>query len=61
MDLKLKQIKAKLGLDENETAITADVLAEMVPIEGNLEQKIGKLHEKVGAGGSTRPLNAAGA
>ena len=46
-ELKLKQIKAKLGMDENDEAITAEVLADMVPIQGTTEHKITRLHKKV--------------
>jgi hypothetical protein len=47
LDLKLTQIKQKLGVDENNAAITAEVLAGMVPIEGTVNQKIWTLHERL--------------
>jgi hypothetical protein len=51
LDLKLKQAKQRLGIPEEEednAAITAEVLAEMVPIEGpTADQKILELYEKL--------------
>ena len=48
LDLKLKEIKKKLKIPEEEDeAITAEVLADMVPIDGTVDQKISELHEKL--------------
>jgi len=47
MDVKMEQIKEKLGLDPKDESVTAEVLAGMVPIEGSVEDKINALHAKL--------------
>ena len=46
LEARVREIKSKLGVDEANARITADVLASMVPVNGTLEQKLEHLYTK---------------